>query len=280
MQEGHGKRIVDRLDLQILLAVIVIFVSSWAYLNEQICDFTTATPYNIQLTYIFVQYVVSLYLLLCLYLSSIKGRYIFEVDRDLGPLAHKWVNVFMQSWFVVTLICVVAVACAAVLPLSWLICAYLTVVSFSIYLRKNGFGLRQIVLAVGGVVLCFPLYISIMTMAMAHVEILLDKDYYNLSDKVLITTQVRGYACNYDICGLQQGSLYQNSTYDKKKNMILLDAYAVRDNYVSVGIIGPIRTVADFFVYPCDKIMDRPFVAKDAESAMARYKRVNVNVKP
>lgn len=186
----------------------------------------------------------------------------------------------MQSWFIETLICVIAVACASIFSLSWLGCAYFTIVAIVYYLRKNGFQGHQIVITIAGLILCFPIYISLMTMSMAHIEVSLDRDYYNLSDKVLITTQVKGYACNYEICGIQKDGVYQNTRFEKKKNMLLLDAYTIKNNYVSVAVIGPIRSFKDFFVYPCNKIMDVKPSLGMIDPAMVRYKRVDVNVKP
>ena len=51
------RRIIDMLDIQLLVAVVIFFVSAWAYLNSVICDFTTTEPYNERMSYILVHYI-------------------------------------------------------------------------------------------------------------------------------------------------------------------------------------------------------------------------------
>jgi len=46
----NGHRIVDRLDIQLLITVIIFFVSAWAYLNSIICDFTGSELPNTQMS--------------------------------------------------------------------------------------------------------------------------------------------------------------------------------------------------------------------------------------
>lgn len=79
-----GHRIVDRLDIQLLITVIIFFVSAWAYLNSIICSFTGSEPVNVQMSYIYVHYVLTVILLLSIVLTAIKSSYILN-NEEIKP---------------------------------------------------------------------------------------------------------------------------------------------------------------------------------------------------
>ena len=58
-QEINGtQQILERLNIQLLISVIIYFVSCWIFLNNKICSFTGSEPLGEQMSYIFVHYIL------------------------------------------------------------------------------------------------------------------------------------------------------------------------------------------------------------------------------
>lgn len=67
-------QIMDKIDLQLLIAVFVIFLSAWAYLKNVICNFTISTSTMTQFVHIIAHYILTIYMILCLFMCSVKGN--------------------------------------------------------------------------------------------------------------------------------------------------------------------------------------------------------------
>ena len=101
------RRIIDMLDIQLLVAVVIFFVSAWAYLNSVICDFTTTEPYNERMSYILVHYILSIVLVLCIGITYIKGKYLLlPGDSDFTKRERRYIDLFIDGWIWTLILCV------------------------------------------------------------------------------------------------------------------------------------------------------------------------------
>ena len=280
---SESERIIDRLDLQLLFSVIVFFVSAWAFLNSTICGFTESVPTNVQMSFIFVHYILTLVLLLCIIITAIKGGYVLKAtSEDLEGPSYQAIQFFIESWFVILLLCLGILLTATILP--WYIWAILSVVLlyqklYSIHIDKK-YGIPLIIL----LLFLFPVFISTMTITIKDVTVCVDKEYYSLSDDILISIESKGYGCDYQLVGLGDKELFPNTTYKIKKNSIILPASTLKNNRISVGTISPASGIRAFFVYPIMRIVGKSYSSKETEREVSPwliyYKSKTVRVLP
>lgn len=250
-EKKPSERIVDRLDLQLLVAIIVFFVSGWAYLNNRICNFTASEPNAVQMSYIFVHYTLTLFLVLCVYITFIKGNYVLKRVGDVSPDNITCIRLFIESWFPTFIICIAVLATASFIP--WYYWAAATVVL--LYLKTWHLGIhlpnRFTLLLI--VILGFPLFISTMTIVVKDIDVLVDKEYYSISDDIIVSVDTKGYACDHTLVCLDTNNLYPDTDYTLEKNKIILPASCVKNNVISVGTVSPAHN--RFFRYPFYKMM-------------------------
>ena len=277
----HTQRMIDVLDLQLFLAVIVIFISTWMYLNSRICNFTESTSTHLQMSYILVHYILSIFLFLCIYISFIKGKYIIVRDKDITDNKLKYFILFLDSWFITLLLGFLILISAELV--SWWIWAFILLVILGIKLKTLKFERFKRLIMLIYTVICFPLYISIITSVMREVEVVTDKPYYNLEDNIMITVNVKGYACKHRLVGLGEKELFKHSKYQMAKNMIILPASVVKTNSISVGIESPVSGKM-FFIYPILRILEKDYsIYWNTQSEDKRntfYSTTYINIKP
>lgn len=284
INSNHGKnveRIVDRLDLQLLVAVIVIFISAWIYLCDKICDFTAGTPLNEQNNFLLAHYILTVYMLLCLYITFIKGRYIFDKEKDITTDKLKYFKLFIDTWFYVLL-----VEFAIVLSTSFISYIIWIFVIFTLLITKMYFlhfkWIKSICLSFL-IFFLFPFFISLMTVTVKNITITANKDYYSLDDNIILYINIKGYACNYEIVNLDDRYLYDGSDYELRKNMLFTHAYSVKNNELAVGVVSP-ASGKYFFLYPFYKLTGRidkfSMNFNDVRENSVYYKKIDVNIKP
>ena len=258
--EGEGKkpkvteRIVDRLDLQLLLAVIVFFVSAWAFLNGRICNFTGSEPINVQMSYILVHYILTLVLVLCVCITAVKGNFVLrEDDEDISDEnVICSIKLFIEGWFPTLLLCVGVLITSSIIPwYLWFLCA---VVLLVIKLKSFDVTLPSRLCFALGVIILFPIFVSTMTIVEKEVDVVLDKDYYSLSDDVTVSIQSKGYACRHSLVCLGD----PHSSYTVDNNKIILPASYIENGSIYVGTVSPASGFQNFFVYPYRKIFNLP----------------------
>ncbi|MBO7646761.1 MAG: hypothetical protein J6S56_01520 [Bacteroidales bacterium] len=277
------KSIVERLDLQLLLAVIVFFVSGWAYLNKTICDFTGSEVLKIQMNYILVHYVLTLVLILCLYITYLKGLYIIKKSAY-DESKDKYFNLFMDSWLFILIVCVIIIATATFCP--WIVSATLVLALFVRQLKLSKFSSVQAISIAIWTIIGFPLFISTMTLIDKKIEVIFDNEYYEIDDNLIISIDSKGYACNQKLVCLSEDCLFQNSRYDVKNDMIKLQATSLKGNnnkkVVTVGTVTPASGL-NFFFYPYQKMLNRPInyldYGKPANKKFVYYSTKKVNIK-
>ena len=270
-----SKRIVDRLDLQLLVAIIVFFVSAWLFLNNRICNFTDSEPINVQMSYIFVHYVLSLVLLLCIYITAVKGSYVLRQDNDdLKGANYQVVKLFIEGWFPALLICLGVLAFSGFIP--WYMGAILSIGLLYWALQKLGISpvFRAIILL--AIVILFPVFISTMTVTMKDINVVLDKDYYSLTDDIVISAETKGYACNHSLVSLGQDELYPDTKYYVGKRNIIVPASCIRDNIISVGTLSPASGLQNFLTYPYKKMFGLSTVTDSSNQSRPYYKSKSV----
>ena len=261
IKEGNAERIVDRLDLQLLVAIIVFFVSGWAFLNNRICSFTESEPNKVQMSYILVHYILSIFLFLCVYITFIKGNYVLKRVGDLSNDNITCIRLFIESWFPTLIICIFVLVTASFIP--WYLWAFVTIGllywktwDLHIHLPNR----LSIVLAV---IVGFPLFISTMTVVIKDITIITDKDYYSLSEDITVSVDTKGYACNHTMVCLGDEYLYPGSQYKHIKNSIIVPASYVRDNVIAAGTITPASGINNFFRYPLYKMLGKDYIPSD-----------------
>lgn len=280
-QGKNVERIVDRLDLQLLVAVIVIFISAWIYLCDKICDFTAGTPLNEQNSFLLAHYVLTLYMLLCLYITFIKGKYIFDKERDITTDKLKYFKLFIDTWFYVLLLeFAIVLSTSFISYIIWIfvILSLLIAKMYFLHFKWN----KSIYLSLL-VFFFFPFFISLMTVTVKQITISADKDYYSLDDNIILYVNVKGYACNYEIINLDDRYLHDGSDYELRKNILFTHAYCVKNNELAVGVVGP-ASGNYFFLYPFYKLtgrMDKFSINhNDLGDSNICYKKIDVNIKP
>ena len=273
-------RIIDRLDLQLLVAIIVFFVSAWAFLNGRICNFTESEPLNVQMSYIFVHYILTLVLFLCIVITAIKGNFVLRVKgEDVSEPGELLIRFFIESWFPILLLSVGILVTSSIIP--WYYWCFIAAGLLFVKLWMMKLSLPVCLSFVLTVVIIFPLFISTMTVVMKDINVVVNKEYYSLSDDIVISVQTKGYACNHTLVSLGEKELYPNSKYDLGKGIIVIPAYCVKNNVISVGTVSPASGRRRFFTYPYRKILGMPDDntyrrSKSSEHVYYKSKRITI----
>lgn len=241
-----GHRIVDRLDIQLLITVIVFFVSAWAYLNSIICNFTGSELPNMQMAYIFVHYVLTVTLGFSVVLTAIKSYYIL-INDEINQSFLKLFRLFLDSWYWILGICLIILLLSGTTNYEWLLGAVVVSIFLGFKMYDLNYSKSNIVKTVVGLIVLFPLFLSTMTSLVKNVEIQTDKPFYSFSDKVLITVNARGYACKHKLIGLSED--YSDAKYYSDKGLIILNATQVKNNEIAVGTISPTTGFENFISY-------------------------------
>lgn len=255
-EKGTNDRLVDRLDIQLLITVILFFVSAWVYLNGKICDFTGSELHSEQMSYIFVHYLLTAILLFSIGLTAIKSFYIL-VDDDINPKLLKLFSLFLDSWFWLLLFSIIIILFSDFFDTVWMFGAVMTCIFVCFKMIDLHFRKQEIVTAVIVFVSGFYFFIPTMTSLQSTVEIETDKPFYSFSEKVLITVSARGYACKHKLVGL--GEQYVGARYYSEKGLIMLNATQVKNNEIAIATVSPSTGFVNFITYPFCKIFDKPF---------------------
>lgn len=273
-QSHNGDRIVDRLDIQLLITVIVFFVSAWVYLNNVICNFTGSESVNIQMSYIFVHYMLTVFLMLSIVLTAIKSYYILN-DDDISKdkISYHLFQLFLNSWYWILAICLLIVIFSNAFNYEWLFGAVIICVFTVFRMIDLKYSKKSIIISVLLYILGFPVFLSGMTSAIRNVEVETDKPFYNFSDKVLITVNARGYACQHKLVGL--GKDFYGAKYYYDKGLIMLNATQVKNNQIAIGTVSPTAGWRNFVFYLFYKMngITPPYIEikDDDAAALKRY---------
>ena len=147
LEKGTNDRLVDRLDIQLLITVILFFVSAWVYLNSKICDFTGSELHSEQMSYIFVHYLLTAILLFSIGLTAIKSFYIL-VDDDINPKLLKLFSLFLDSWFWLLLFSIIIILFSDFFDTVWMFGAVMTCIFVCFKMIDLHFRKQEIVTAV------------------------------------------------------------------------------------------------------------------------------------
>lgn len=278
---GLQERIVDRLDLQLLITIIVFFVSAWAFLNSSICAFSLSANHNEVMNYMLVHYVLTVVLFLCIYITYLKGKYLVD-KKALSINKDKYFSLFMNSWFWTLLICLVIIWFSTYVY--WWIFVALLIGLLFYEIRTLRFDqLKRWVIMIWAVG-CFPLFVSTMTIINKNIDIHFDKQYYTIDDDILISISSQGYACSHKLVNLGSKELYPNTQYVPEKNMIVLKAATVKNNRISVGTVSPASGIPNFFVYPIRRMFNKNYGYVDVNELQneryVNYITKNINIRP
>lgn len=257
VDENSIHDILKRLDIQLLLSVLVYFLTAWIFLNNKICNFTGAETQTMQMSYILVHYVLTLTLLLCLSLTAIKSYLMININCKMWII--NLFKLFLESWYWILAICFFTIILSGSFKYEWLLSAAILITFLILKMADLKYSKTVITLTVITITYLFFLFISTMTSIIREVEIETDKPFYSFSDKVLITVNTRGYACNHKLIGL--GEKYRDVQYYSDKGLIVLNATQIKNNEVAIATLSPATGVGNFFLlYPWGKI-----TGKDAE---------------
>lgn len=247
-QDQNGKRIVDRLDIQLLITVIVFFVSAWAYLNNVICNFTGSESTNIQMSYIFVHYILTVFLILSVILTAIKSYYILN-DGDISKdkISYRLFQLFLNSWYWILGLCLLIVLFSDAFNYEWLFGAIVVCIYTVFRMVDLKYSKKSLLCSVLLYFIGFPLFLSMMTSVIRNVDVETDKPFYSFSDKVLITVNARGYACQHKLIGLSED--YSDAKYYSDKGLIMLNATQIKNNQIAIGTISPTAGFKNFVFY-------------------------------
>lgn len=246
LEQLNGHRIVDRLDIQLLITVIIFFVSAWAYLNGIICDFTGSEPVNVQMSYIYVHYVLTVILVLSVVLTAIKSSYILNNEEIKEPFLRLF-KLFLDSWYWILGICLFIILLSDSFNYEWILGSLVICIFIAFKMKDIGYTKRPIIATIFIFIIAFPFFLSTMTCIEKNIEVETDKPFYSFSDKVLITANARGYACRHKLVGLSED--YNGAKYYSDKGLIILNATQIKNNEVAIGTISPATGVENFIFY-------------------------------
>jgi hypothetical protein len=254
-EKTDSQQILDRLNSQLLISVIIYFVGSWVYLNNKICSFTGFEPHGVQMSYIYVHYILSVTLLLCVILTAIKSYYMLRTVSAVKEWLVKLFKFFLETWYWILGLCFVSILCSGLSEYEWLISAVVLMVLIIFKLKDNGFRFKCTTLIITILIFFFPIFISSMTAIIKNVEIKADKPFYAFSEKVYLTVSARGYACNHKLVGL--GEHYKGVKYYNEKGLIVLNATQISNNEIAIATITPVTGgfLNFFYYYPRHKIL-------------------------
>ena len=248
---NEHRNIVDRLDLQLLVAVIVFFVSSWAYLNNTICDFTTTEPHNERMAYILVHYILSLMLILCIAITYIKGKYLLKTDRNnFTPIERRYIDLFIDCWLFTLILCILILIFCNIF--FWWVGMFFFCISLIAYFIKKHFPIWESIICIALIPLFFPIFISLMTNVSKDVEI--NVSYNKEIETLSIEVDARSYDCRYYIKGLTDKELTLGKDYEIIGPVVVIRKAYLRNNMVTVSTICP-ASGSEFFKYPIRKIL-------------------------
>ena len=240
-------RIVDLLDLQLLLAVIVFFVSGWAYLHSVICGFSGSEPYNERMGYILVHYILTTVLVLCIYITFIKSKYLF-LNKSEEPYEKLWVDFFVNSWIIFL------VSCLGILLLTqnissyvpsiieqyvWVVAAIAFLFIVAKTMKKYDFFPSTIKQTCISLVVFFPFFISAMMSVSKNIEVKVERNKDSFYDQMNIIVDARGYDCQYVVEGIADNRLIKNFDYTVDGAVIRTISNYFPNNKVTVSIVSP-----------------------------------------
>lgn len=267
------RRIIDLLDIQLLLAVIVFFVSAWAYLNSVICDFTTTEPYNERMAYILVHYILSAVLILCVGITYIKGKYLLITDQgDFSKRERRYIDLFIYGWIWVLLLCVFILTFSNIY---WWFGGILFIIGLCTYMFKKKFEIHEIIVINILLVVCFPVFISVMTNITKNVEI--DVAHDSTTDVLTITIDPKSYDAKYIVEGLANNELIKNEQYTVYEHVINTKNAYIHNNEVVVSLVSP-ASGSNFWKYSIAKILNYnlPVIIPNNATPYNKTKIINI----
>ena len=279
-------RIVDLLDLQLLLAVIVFFVSGWAYLHSVICGFSGSEPYNERMGYILVHYILTAVLVLCIYITFIKSKYLF-LNKSEESYEKLWVDFFVNSWITVLISCVGILFLTQnissyvnerIEPFIWLVAALAFLFIVAKTMKKHKFSHNTIIMTSVSLVILFPFFISAMMSVSKNIDIKVEKIQDSVYDQMNIIVDARGYDCQYEVEGLADERLVKGYDYEVDGSVIRTISNYFPNNKVVVSIVSPAVDDNNLkFVLRKIFIAEEPIIEKRIEERKKYYKSIIYN---
>lgn len=255
IEKPDTQQILDRLNIQLLISVTLYSVGYWVYLNGKICSFTGFEPLGEQLSYIFVHYILTAVLLLCVSLTAIKSYFMLKTDQRFKDWLIKLFKFFLETWYWILGLSFFVILCSGAFEWEWLFGAIVLLSFFYLKMKDVGFKIKYILGTLITLIILFPVFISSMTLIISNVEIKNDKPFYSFSEKVYITVSARGYSCNHKLVGL--GEQYKDVKFYYDKGLIVLNATQIKNNEIAIATITPATGLTQFLSYPFDKILGK-----------------------
>ena len=268
------RRIIDMLDIQVLLAIIVFFVSAWAYLYGVICEFTTTEPPEERMAYILVHYILTIVLLLCIIITYVKGRYLLNTEAsEFTTGERQYIDLFIDGWAYALLISVIILTLNTI---DWRIWSVISILVLIIYMIYKKFNWKEILVINSLIVLCFPAFISLMTNITKNIEIntFIDKD----TDIVTITVDPKSYDGEYNLIGLMDTELQLGEQYTKELHVIKVPLAFIHNNELVLGFSSPAGN-GSFWKYGIAKIFNKEKRLSVPKNASVYKKKIIMNPK-
>jgi hypothetical protein len=126
-----------------------------------------------------------------------------------------------------------------------------------------------------------------MTLIDKKIEVVFDKEQYNINDDICISIYSQGYACTQKLACLDDDCLYPLSYYEKYEDMIIVKPSAIKGinnrDVISVGTVSPASGLHNFFYYPLKKMLNKKteyLNTKDNDNKkFVYYTTTNINIK-
>lgn len=274
-------QIIDKIDLQLLIAVFVIFVSAWVYLKNIICDFTISTSLVTQIVHIIAHYILTIYMILCLFMCSVKCKYILNQSFCINTTTILCFEFFMKTWAFVLCTIFLSILTCGIPGAPWII-LLISIIAFCLYLNKKiRISLFASVFIVCLIIFCFPIFLSTMTILVRPISLSIKQSDYNLDEYVTLFVNGKGYACKYWPVVLEDNFLYSGTEYIINYNTVSIPVTGIKNGVISVGVMGPINSFKSFICYPCCKLFnyygDNVFVI---ENGNPYFYDITINVNP
>lgn len=256
------RRIIDMLDIQVLLAIIVFFISAWAYLYGVICGFASTEPYKERMAYICVHYLLTLVLVLCLVITYIKGKYLLNTEATrFTDREKKYIDLFIDGWVVALLL---GLFILLFTDIHWALWSIVALMLLGYYMKRKNFCIFESILIMTFIVVCFPAFISLMTNITKNIEI--TSSYDSNQDLVTLTISPKSYDSDYYVIGLTNTILIEGEQYILDKHVIKIKDAFVYNNELTIGFVSP-AAAGNFWKYGIAKILDKQIIESVSEDA-------------
>lgn len=276
--EMDDRRIINRLDIQALIAVTIFIVPGWFYMNSVISSFTDAISKNERMAFILVHYILTAVIILCMAITYIKGKALIHPEKpEFTDTEKLYIGLLINGWIYALGLSIAIIVVASIIPgLSWGWEAFGGIVLLVCYMHfRMHFKLEETIIINVMLMILFPIFISVMTNVTKNIELgyIYDKETGNLT----ITVNPQSYDDQYLIKGLADPNLHDGEQYKVFKHSIYTNIANLNSDEIVVCTVSP-ASGDNFFIYGVAKVLGIKLPKDIPNNSITYNKIISINV--